>query len=121
MTLLYNRKKDEKKRRRLRNNMTEAEKVLWKKIRKRQVRGQKFRRQVSVCGYVLDFFCPSLMLAIEVDGGYHLSRGQELYDAERQEDLENLGIRFIRFTNDEVFSDINRVADKICEKIQHLK
>lgn len=116
MTKLYNRKCDLVKRRRLRNGMTEAENLLWDRIRKRKINGHKFRRQYSVGGFIIDFYSPDLKMAIEVDGGYHLEYDQKIYDEERQRILESIGIKILRFTNDEVFSDINHVVKEISKE-----
>lgn len=61
-----------------------------------------------MCGFVLDFYCPQLKLAIEVDGGIHCKRNAKLYDDERERLLKSLGIKFIRFSN-------NEVRNKTCE------
>ncbi|MEA3494092.1 MAG: endonuclease domain-containing protein [Candidatus Margulisiibacteriota bacterium] len=113
MTRLYNRKCDLGKRRRLRHSMTEAEKLLWDRIRKRKINGYKFRRQYSIGGFIIDFYSPDLKTAIEVDGGYHLEEDQKIYDKERQYIFESIGIKVLRFTNNEIFSDINQVVEKI--------
>jgi len=117
MTLFYNRKEDRKKRRLLRKNMTEAEKILWAHLRNRQIDGYKFRRQYSVCGYVIDFYSPELKLAIEVDGRYHTEEDQIIHDKKRQFIIESIGIEFLRFTNEEIYSQIAKVIDKIYQKI----
>ena len=95
--------------------MTEAEKYLWKRIRKKQINGLRFRRQYSVKGFVLDFYCPEIKLAIEIDGEYHYKGYQPIYDRERQRLLEWLGISFIRFRNNEVMENIEKVLDKILQ------
>ena len=84
MTKLFNRRADSAKRKILRNNMTRVEKLLWKKIRLRQIDGYKFRRQYSIKGFVLDFYSPQLRLAIELDGDYHYADKQIDYDIARQ-------------------------------------
>jgi very-short-patch-repair endonuclease len=68
MTNIFNRTDEKDKRRKLRNNMTNAEKLLWERIRRRQIRNKRFLRQFSVGKYVIDFYCPEIKLAIEVDG-----------------------------------------------------
>ena len=118
MTKIYNRTKDLLKRRKLRNDSTGAERILWEYIRKQQIHGLKFRRQYSIKGFVLDFYCPKLRIAIEVDGGYHNNKDVSDYDAARQRLLSSLEIKFIRFTNDEIFNNINKVIAKIKEETQ---
>jgi very-short-patch-repair endonuclease len=70
MTKLFNKKSEKEKRRSLRNNMTEAEKILWLQLKNKRL-GVRFLRQFSVGAFVMDFYCPALKLAIEVDGATH--------------------------------------------------
>ncbi len=102
MTLHYNKTLEKPKRQFLRNHATSHEELLWSHLRRRQILGYKFRRQFSVGAYVLDFYCPELKLAIEVDGSSHDSIRSQRNDLERQTYLEGFGIRFLRFRNDEV-------------------
>lgn len=97
--------------------MTDAEKALWNSIRKRQVLNYRFRRQYSIRGFVVDFYCPMLRLAIEIDGDCHLEDDAKIYDIERQRLLESLGITFLRFSNDEIFGDIDKVTHIIIENL----
>jgi len=99
--------------RRLRINMTPSEKLLWKKLRMEQVMGFRFRRQHPVWIYIPDFYCIELKLIIEVDGGIHKSHGIPEKDANRTAELNRLGIKVIRFTNEEINNDINKVVEKI--------
>ncbi|NER17403.1 endonuclease domain-containing protein [Spongiivirga citrea] len=101
-----------------RKQMTFAEKILWKRIRKNAL-GTKFRRQFPVLDYILDFYAKDIGLAIEVDGGYH--ENQFLEDAERQGRIEELGIRFIRFTNEEIENDIDFVLERLKKEIEEYK
>jgi very-short-patch-repair endonuclease len=82
--------------------------------------GYKFRRQYGVDKFVVDFYCPKLMLAIEIDGPSHLEEGPGEYDNTRQSYIEALGIRFLRFKNDEVYGDLDEVLDTIGAKIRDL-
>ena len=86
--------------------MTEAETLVWSKLRAKQMCGYKFRRQYSVGVYILDFYCPSLKLAIEIDGDTHFQAGARKYDLARQEFIERFGIRFLRFTNPQVCENL---------------
>ncbi len=97
--------------RELRKNPTDAEDKLWQAIRKRQINGRKFRRQVAIGAFVVDFYCSSERLALEVDGPIH-DRQVEA-DKIRQELIESLGIRFLRLTNDEVERHIEASLNKI--------
>lgn len=118
---LYNNKILRDRRRELRNNQTPAEKILWKHISKNQIQGARFLRQYSAGPYILDFYCPKIRLAIELDGNLH--RENKLYDADRSKYLESLDIEIIRFWNDDVLNNlaeiINRLQNKI--KLQNIK
>ena len=120
MTELFNKKSEKEKRRYLRKNITLAEKIVWLNIRRKQIEGERFLRQFSVKQYVLDFYCPKLRLAIEVDGETHLT-GEELeYDNRRQDYLESLGLIFLRFRNEEVFNNADSVINKTKIKVREL-
>jgi very-short-patch-repair endonuclease len=97
----------------LRSEMTEAEKALWAGLRRDGIRGMRFRRQHAIGRFVLDFYCPSHKLAVEVDGGVHDDPDQAVYDAARTEALNQLGIRVVRLRNEEVrdiFGALARIA-----------
>ncbi|RYZ21431.1 MAG: endonuclease domain-containing protein [Chitinophagaceae bacterium] len=96
-----------------RSNMTEAEARLWSRLRKRQLDGNKFRRQDIIDKYIVDFTCLEKHLVVEVDGGYHLDPEQKKKDATREEDLLALRFRVLRFTNEEVLNDIDSVVEVI--------
>ena len=97
--------------RELRQGATPAEVALWRAIRNRQLDGRKFRRQVPIGVFVVDFYCASDRLAVEVDGPIHDCQGAE--DALRQELLEALGIQFVRLENQEVEGDLLSALEKI--------
>lgn len=99
--------------RKLRELQTPAEQKLWSVLCNRQVDGLKFRRQHPMGKFIVDFYCGSNRLVIEVDGGGHLD--QEEYDAERTAWLEGQGYRVIRFTNLEILKDLNSVIEIIRE------
>lgn len=101
--------------RELRDNMTPAETKLWEALRNKQLSGLKFRRQHPVSRYILDFYCFKKKLGIELDGGYHSEKTQQFYDKDRTKNLEELGIQIIRFTNEDVLQDLDRVLNKIRE------
>src|SRR3989344_8149842 len=117
--ILYNHPSYLSRRRVLRNNQTPEEKLLWQQIRKKQL-GFLFWRQYSVGPYVLDFYCPKLRLAIEVDGGQHAKEENVLYDAEREQYLAGLDITTLRFWNSEVRANLETVLEKIKHKIHQL-
>jgi cyclase len=102
--------------RELRDNPTAAEKLLWNKLRNKKL-GVKFRRQHPISDFIVDFYCHELKLVIEVDGGYHLERDQKEYDKYRADDLSDLGITIISFTNDQVENKIEEVLKEIEHQI----
>ena len=121
MTELYNKTSEREKRRSLRNNMPQAEKVIWAKLRNRQIEECKFRRQYSVAAFVMDFYAPELKLGIEIDGESHFREGAQQYDYERQVFLESKEIHFLRFTNQEVYENIEGVLEAIAQVIRQLR
>ncbi len=99
------------KARKLRNNSTNTEILLWGFLKGRQISGYDFHRQKPIDEYIVDFFCSELMLAVEIDGISHA--GKEKYDEERQVKLEKLGVRFLRFDDDDVFYNCDNVIKTI--------
>jgi very-short-patch-repair endonuclease len=110
---IYNSKIFRERRRDLRKEQTEAEKILWDNIRNRKLNGSKFVRQYSVDPYILDFYNPEIRLAIEVDGKIHEKTDSKIYDQERSQYFKSLDIKIIRFKNEEVIENINIVLEKI--------
>lgn len=102
-------------RRELRHNQTFAEKLLWNALRAKQL-GVHFRRQHGVGKYILDFYCAAHYLAIELDGAVHKTDQAKLHDEVRTRFLSDCGICVIRFTNDEVFADLDGVVKRIRER-----
>jgi very-short-patch-repair endonuclease len=121
MTKLYNKNSEIEKRRLLRQNITKAEKLLWDKIRDRQLENCKFRRQYSVDKFVMDFYSSEFKLAIEIDGESHFKEGAAEYDNARQEFIESTGIKFIRFTNNDVYANLSGVLESIAQNIRNLR
>lgn len=119
MTEHFNKKEMQKRRRQLRANMTYCEKLVWLYLRKRQMK-ERFLRQYSVDNYVVDFYCPKLKLAIEVDGDIHDLQDQKKYDKDRQEYLENFGIQFVRVKNVKLLSNPDKEFQRIENEIQKL-
>ncbi|WP_299393931.1 endonuclease domain-containing protein [Pelagibius sp.] len=107
--------------RRLRRNETEAERRLWAALRNRQLAGHKFRRQVPLGRFVVDFACYDEKLVVELDGGQH-SGGQHVdhqeKDAARTKWLEARGFRVLRFWNHEVLENLEGVLAKIAEALE---
>jgi very-short-patch-repair endonuclease len=118
MVRIYNKKQFQERRRTLRNNMPKSEVILWSKIKNRQIHGERFLRQYGVDQYVLDFYCPRLKLAIEVDGDSHFISGAEEQDKVRQKYIETLGIHFLRFTNVDVVENLDGVCQRIFDAIE---
>ncbi len=105
-------------RRKLRNNPTDPEIRFWEHIRMRQIHGLKFRRQCSVGRYVVDFYCFARKLAIEIDGDSHFTEQGMWYDARRTHFLEKHGIRVLRFTNDDVMTNIEGCIEALMEYME---
>ena len=97
--------------RKLRKNQTDAEKILWNKLRNRQIDGYKFRRQVPVGAYIVDFICMSVKLIIELDGGQHAE--QQDYDQKRTAYLETKSIQVIRFWNNDILTNVDGVLETL--------
>ncbi|MDH5767328.1 MAG: endonuclease domain-containing protein [Gammaproteobacteria bacterium] len=95
----------------LRKNLTDAEKILWQKLRNRQLNGYKFKRQVPIDHFIVDFICSSARLIIELDGGQHAE--QVNYDQKRSEYLKSKGFTVIRFWNNEVLQNLEGVLDTL--------
>jgi very-short-patch-repair endonuclease len=103
----------------LRNNMPDAEQVLWHHLRGRQISGLKFRRQHPFGDYILDFVCLENKLVIEVDGKQH---GQQVgYDKNRTHELQMAGFRVLRFWDNEVLKEMESVKEKIWMVVQELQ
>ena len=100
----------------LRQQLTPAEAKLWEALRGRQLKGLKFRCQHPIGRFIVDFYCPSLKLVIEVDGNIHTQ--QQDYDQARTDLLENFSYRVLRFTNDEVIHDLPKVLNQIIQAAQ---
>ncbi len=118
MTQHFNKTSEKEKRRKLRRDQTFCEKIMWTYLRDRKTLGYKFRRQYSVDHYVIDFYCPELKLAVELDGSIHDEPDQKEYDIYRQTHLEKYEITFCRITNDELMSNANMAFKKIEEEIK---
>ena len=104
--------------RQLRRNQTEAERQLWSRLRDRQLAGQKFRRQVALGPFIVDFVCFDARPLIELDGGQHGKMAQLLHDDERTAWLEGKGYRLLRFWNNEVMENMEGVLTAIAKALQ---
>jgi very-short-patch-repair endonuclease len=103
--------------RRLRSDMTGPEKLLWLRLRSRQLQGLKFRRQHGIGPYIVDFYCPERLLVLEIDGESHADSEQILKDQERDTYLNSLGLQVIRYLNSDV---TNNLAGVLEDLQQHL-
>jgi very-short-patch-repair endonuclease len=101
----------------LRQHMTDAEQCLWHCLRGKQLNGFRFRKQHPIAHFVLDFYCPAVRLAIEIDGGQHNTAPGCASDAERTRCLKARGIRVLRFWNHEVLQDLPGVLERIWEAL----
>ena len=120
MTLHYNRTKEKWRRKELRNDMTEAEKILWEYLRNRKLAGFKFKRQYSVDAFIIDFYCPKVKLGVELDGEVHFTDEAKEYDENRTGFLSDFGIEIIRFKNDEVVNNVEMVLNKIKQQLKNI-
>lgn len=116
MPLKYNQKL-KRWSRRLRGGQTEAEKLLWSKIRKKQIKDAQFNRQKPIGNYIVDFYCDKAKLIIEIDGGQHYEGKGILQDKNREKYFNGLGLEVIRFTNLDVLKNVTNVVEEIYKKI----
>jgi len=104
--------------RQLRENMTDAERRLWAKIRMKQLKGYQFYRQKPISDYIVDFFCPRAKLVIEIDGSQHFSGEMTEHDRIRNEYMSSLGLKVLRFTNTDILTHIDGVIESIIENME---
>jgi cyclase len=104
---------------RLRNQLTPSEIMFWNLL-KQYFPNYRFKRQHPVSQYIADFYCHKLKLVIEIDGGIHLSEEVKSYDKARDEFMQSLGLKILRFTNDEVGKDGEIVVKKLRELIEEI-
>ncbi len=101
------------RRRALRSQSVPSEIQMWAVLRGRKFLGLKFRRQHSVGWFIVDFYCPALRLAIEIDGEHHTRFGEDQRDIHRQSWIENQGVTIVRFASDEVNNNLDGVLRKL--------
>ena len=102
----------------LRKNTTETEQLLWARISKKQLDGLHFRRQHPIGKFIVDFYCHEKLLVIELDGGVHNKAEIAERDEGREIELSKKGLKIIRFTNEEVLSNVDFIVSKIKEIAQ---
>lgn len=98
---------------------TESEKLLWYYLKNRQLNNCRFRRQVAIGNYIVDFLCPEKKLIIELDGGQHNENRNIIYDNERTKYLNNLGYKVIRFWDNDIFKNMNDVLESIYRELEN--
>ena len=99
--------------------MTDAEKLLWRKIRKKQIGNLQFYRQRPIGSYIADFYCDKAKLIIEIDGGQHYEKENILKDRTRDEYFRKIGLRVVRFTNLDILKNIDNVVESVYQKIKN--
>lgn len=115
----YDTAKQKDFRKNLRNSMTAAECVLWQSLKGRQLLGKKFRRQISIGRYIVDFYCPEERLVIELDGERHFSITIDEYESERTKYLEQEGLKVMRFENKELYENLEGVLETIKQALRN--
>ncbi len=113
----YNKNLKERSRE-LRSSMTDAEIALWEKVRRRQLYGLQFHRQKTIGNCIVDFYCPTAQLVVEIDGGQHYRPEGKLLDAKRDAYLKSLGLFVLRFSNLDVLRNIDGVMTTIVHHIE---
>ena len=93
--------------------MTDAENMVWLKLRRKQLRGYSFYRQKIIGKYIVDFYCPKADLVIELDGGQHYSEMGQANDRARDDVLKKMGLKVLRFSDRDVFENMGGVMEKI--------
>ena len=109
----HNKKNLKDLRKELRRNMTSAEAFLWNELKDNKIEGRKFRRQHSINNFIVDFYCASEQLILELDGEVHLNPTAEEKDRRRDRILEGMGLKVLRFENKMVFENLESVLREI--------
>jgi len=103
--------------RRLRSDMTGPEKRLWSRLRSRQLQGIKFRRQHGIGPHIVDFYCPEQSLVVEIDGDSHADGKQREKDRRRDRYLQSIGLRVVRYTNDDIMKNLDGVLEDLQKRV----
>jgi len=106
--------------RKLRHKMTNTERYLWSKLKMKQLNGYQFYRQKPIGNYIVDFYCPSAKMVIEIDGSQHFYDDGLEHDKERDAYFNNLGLKALRFTSVDVLKNLEGVIDKILENMNEI-
>ncbi len=99
--------------RNLRENMTDAERLIWSKLRMKQLKNCQFYRQKVIGNYIVDFYCPKAKLVVEVDGGQHYMDEGKKKDEKRDSYIQRLGLKVLRFSDRDVLKNINSVSEEV--------
>lgn len=102
----------------LRSNMTDAEQLLWQRLRRKQILGLQFYRQKPILNFIVDFYCAAVNLVIECDGGQHYTEDELLADQIRDQALSELGLIVLRFSNRQILTETNAVVEFIFKTAQ---
>jgi very-short-patch-repair endonuclease len=121
MGLVFNRKHQKGTRQRLRTQGTRAEILLWRALKHRQFEGLKFRRQQGILEYIVDFYCPELRLAIEIDGVSHDSDEARERDARRQRAISSFDIVFFRVRDEAVKENVDSVVEELRDVVRRVR
>ena len=97
--------------------MTDAERLLWSRLRQKQIKGYQFYRQRIIGNYIVDFYCPKGKLIVEVDGGQHYDDEGKDRDRIRDDYLKKLGFRILRISDGEMFENPNGIVERIFETL----
>ena len=111
-------KKLKSRSRELRSRMTDAEIALWSKLRRKQLYGRQFYRQKPIGHYIVDFYCPSAHLVIELDGGQHHTEVGVSSDSLRDSELRRIGLNVLRFSNLDVLCNMDGVIAMIVQYLE---
>ncbi len=118
MTRNFNKPDRKKVRQSLRNEAPKAEQLIWQKLKGKRLGGHKFRRQHGIGSYIVDFYCSESKLVIEIDGDSHFKDDEPANDAIRTAYLEERGLRVIRFTNNDVYKNMDNVLMAILKVVE---
>ena len=118
--MFYYNQKNKFNSRDLRRNQTDAEMLLWSRIRRKQIKNIQFYRQRPIGNFIVDFFAPSVKLVIEIDGGQHFEKVHAERDKKRDSYLKQLNLKVLRFDNLQVIQTIDDVVEVIFEEIENI-
>ncbi len=105
--------------RELRKKMTDAEQAIWSRVRRKQINGRIFYRQKAIGSYIVDFYCPSAKLVVELDGGQHYTSEGKAKDRVRDKALADLGLSVLRFSDTDVLKNMDGVLSVLYEKTRN--